>query len=323
MGKKKEETRSYGMSDGALVELTDETILFGTRDTTELTPQGVTSARLDALGDNRDDFNAMEDDEEWSGLVSEKTEEKNAAAALCQTKVHNIRRMAANVFGEGTAKFRRFRFEGINDLLEDKRPKAYRRVLRRATDALALLTAEGLTTTLLTEFEDAIQDYDDKLEAVEDTVADRDNATEARIILGNLIYDEVVKICNTGKDYWFDKSEAKYNDYIIYDSTAVLVPPAGVQHFSLNAGSFASLISGPGPIVFGHAYVKKTGGAGSVLVIYYGLSAAQPYSGSGGLVLNNNRAISITPTSPGATQPYLLVQNISGINADLDFGVID
>jgi hypothetical protein len=219
MAKKKESAREYSLSDGALIEKTDSIISFATRDTAELTPEGVTLARLDALKDKRDDFNEMEDDEEWEGLVSEKVEEKNIAAALCETTVHNIRRMAANVFGEGKPKYKRFGFEGINRLEEDKKPKAYYRVWRRATAALADLTDEGLTALKLSDFKTAIDDFDVKLDVVDDTIADRDAATEERIELGNEIYTELVKVSNTGKDYWFDKSEAKYNDYVIYPTS--------------------------------------------------------------------------------------------------------
>jgi hypothetical protein len=320
MAKKEEVKRIYSEADGAMIETTDNIISFGTRDNAELDPEGVTEARLDALVLKRDEFMEMEDDEEWKGLVGEKVEEKNEAAELCETKMHNIRRMAANIYGDGSAKYRRFRFEGINNIAEDKRPKAYLRVWRRATGALADLAPEGLTVTVLAEFKAAIDDFDAKLDVVDDTVADRDEATEERIILGNEIWTEVSKIANTGKDYWFDKSEAKYNDYVLTEGG--VTAPAGVERFNL-APNEVVVIAGPlVPGDPGSFYAKKLGPVGTVVALYYGLLPTQTYSGTG-VLFTNNVARELDATEPGPIQTYLLAQNTSILPAQLDWALIE
>jgi len=137
---------------------------------------------------------------------------------VCETQTRNIRRMAANIFGEGSRKYKGFGFDGINALKDVERIKAYYRIVRRADARLADLAPEGLTAGLITTYTAACAAADLAYDVLVDTIQDRDEATEDRIELANAIYAEVVKICNTGKTYWFDKSEAKYNDYVITPS---------------------------------------------------------------------------------------------------------
>ena len=41
---------------------------------------------------------------------------------------------------------------------------------------------------------------------------------ERRTELGNKLYDELVTLCNIGKDIWAEKDKAKYENYTIYES---------------------------------------------------------------------------------------------------------
>jgi hypothetical protein len=267
MSKKEEAVRAYNFADASLMQLADEVVSNGTRDSAELTPQGVTAARLGDLAALNDTFRDMEDDEEWAGLVSEKTEDKDAALAVCEAGTRNIRRMVSNVFGEQSAKYRRFGFTGINDLKDMDRIKAYFRVWRRASDLTTDLAPEGLTATVLADFRTACETADDAYDALVDTINDRDIATEERIELGNEIYAEVVKICNTGKTYWFDKEEAKYNDYVITPSgTTVNQPPS--QNGLRIAGTVRSQNGNTGiPNALVRAYnVMQGPGAGTIEV---------------------------------------------------------
>ena len=52
----------------------------------------------------------------------------------------------------------------------------------------------------------------------QDKVADRDIAVENRIDIGNLLYDEMIKVCDIGKDIWAETDRTKYDAYCIYDS---------------------------------------------------------------------------------------------------------
>jgi len=62
------------------------------------------------------------------------------------------------------------------------------------------------------------RNFENALNIQQDKVADRDIAVERRIDQGNLIYEELVVLCNIGKDIWVETDLAKYENYTIYDS---------------------------------------------------------------------------------------------------------
>jgi hypothetical protein len=215
MGKAQKTVRRYRLSDAALLQLADSVVTIATRDSAVLASRGVTPARLSDLAAMNDTFRHMEDDTEWKGLVAEKTELKNAARDRCRAGTAELRRMASNVFGERSGTYRRFGFENINRLSDIYRIRAYFRVWRRADEHAAALIPEGLTPEVLAEFRTACQLYDAAYDEMDDTAMDRDIAAEQRIELGNRIYAEVVRICNTGKTYWETRSVARYKDYLV------------------------------------------------------------------------------------------------------------
>ncbi len=210
--------RKYRFSDGVLLHLARQVVRAGTRDNAELDALGVTTARLNALQTMATTFVNTEDDVEWKGLVSIKRELKDAALEECKISMANIRRMAANAFGEKSSTYRRFGFNKINRLSDVLRIKAYFRIWRRASENAAAMASEGMTAQVLADYLTACETYDLAYDVMEDTAIERDIAAENRVQLGNSIYAEVAKISNTGKTYWFTRSEAKYNDYLITPS---------------------------------------------------------------------------------------------------------
>jgi hypothetical protein len=71
-------------------------------------------------------------------------------------------------------------------------------------------------------------------------IGSRDNATENRVLKGNELYDLLAnELCEAGKEYWRTLSEAKYNDYIIYDSPSQNTSTAGytIEEFIVPANS--------------------------------------------------------------------------------------
>ena len=52
----------------------------------------------------------------------------------------------------------------------------------------------------------------------QDKVADRDIAVERRTEQGNKLYEELITLCNIGKDIWAETDPVKYENYCIYES---------------------------------------------------------------------------------------------------------
>ena len=64
----------------------------------------------------------------------------------------------------------------------------------------------------------AAQEFENALNLQQDKVADRDIGVERRTEKGNEIYDELVTLCDIGKDIWDNKDKTKYEQYCLYES---------------------------------------------------------------------------------------------------------
>ncbi len=228
MTKKKESIRDYRFSDGILKQKADDIASSVTRDITQFNTRGVTADTVTAFETLAQEFDDLPTDEEAQGDVSDATEIKDAAAEALKVKIRTIRTMAQNKWGDGAAKYRSFGFEGMDDMNDSDLHRLGKRVGRRATANLAALESEGLTEDMITALGTANTTFDDAIDAMEDKVKDRDLSTQSRVDKGNACYKELVRLCNIGKDLWAARDEAKYNDYVIYNTpggTAPSEPP--------------------------------------------------------------------------------------------------
>ena len=218
MSKTNEVIRKYKFSDAFLYQLIKRLLTAARRDFNELKTKGITAEFLNDLDKRNEDFLLLPDDVEKRGDKSVAVQSKDAIAARLADTTSDINNMAAIALKSGSAEYRSFGFEGINTETEDQRLKSYTRVARRCVTYKAKLEPKGLTDAFLELYVALVNDYKNALEAIEDETMIRDIATEDRVTKGNTNYDDAVIVSNTGKTYWDDKDEAKYNDYIIYNT---------------------------------------------------------------------------------------------------------
>ncbi len=218
MTKKKEAVREYNFSDGKLKQICDEVQNSVTRDISSFTPRGVTSTTVTDFETITEDFDNFPTDEELLAEVSDAADAKNAAEERLKVSIRSIRTMAQNKWGEEAAKYRSFGFEGMDEMTDNDVHRLGKRVVRRATLYLTDLASEGLTTAMITALGTVNTTFDDGIDAVTDKTKDRDIATQTRILKGNACFKELMRLANIGKDIWASVDEAKYNDYVIYNT---------------------------------------------------------------------------------------------------------
>lgn len=216
--KKQPVTRTYKFSDGFLKQRCDDAGTTVTRDQVDFTPRGIAAGDVTAFETQSDDFGNLPTDEELLGDVTEATEIKDDAADLLRIKIRSVRTMAENKWGEGSARFRTYDFKDMSELPDADLVQLGKRVHRVGTKQLVALGTEGLDAAFLIALDLLITDFDEKIDDQNDAVEDRDIATEDRIEFGNGLYKVLVRFCNTGKDIWINRDEAKYNDYVIYNT---------------------------------------------------------------------------------------------------------
>lgn len=66
------------------------------------------------------------------------------------------------------------------------------------------------------------EDLDVAIDTQAQGISDRDLASESRVEALNHLYQLLTKYAGTGQDIFYETNEAKYNDYIIYDTPSGL-----------------------------------------------------------------------------------------------------
>jgi len=213
--KQKIATRQYGFSDGTLAQLADLVKANITRDMAALAVRGVTIATANNLQTLIDDFKNAPTDIESIGGVTIAVQQKEAARNAVLLNAFTVRSAAANTFGEEAGEYIRFGFLGLGTMNDDQLAIALKRIHRIGTEFIAQLGTEGIDAAFMTAFDTAINNYDNELEAVELAKETRDKLTHERANKGNILYKEVVRLTNIGKEVFAPIDEATYNDYVI------------------------------------------------------------------------------------------------------------
>lgn len=188
------------------------------RDKTEFAGEGVEEAQFDKIEQDLEVFNDLPTDDEMVGEEVIATQKKDELKAVLHDQISTILNKAANKYGTESGYYRKFGIGALSRLDGPELLTSARRVLRVGRSMLPALAANGLTEQMLTELADTIEKFDDAIALQEDTISDRDIASDERIEQSNAIYLLVAKLCDTGKRIWASKNEAKYNDYVLYDT---------------------------------------------------------------------------------------------------------
>ena len=208
----------FNMSYGVLMQLGDEAEALITRDATELATYGIDAVTTTFISTNTEALKNFPSDEEYEGRAMSATQLKDKTANELKVAVRSIMVRAKNGFGENSGKYRRFGTIAMDGMNDNDLLKLGKRVVRAATLSQTALAHKGLTVAIIADLNVIVTEFDDNIGAQDDAIRERDIATEDRIELGNLLYKKIVEVFDYAKDYWATRSEARYNDYIIYNT---------------------------------------------------------------------------------------------------------
>lgn len=216
--------RLYKIADSSLKQLADDLKDSIVRDNTAFETYGFTPAKLQAYEDLIDAFDNTSTDAELRGVITTKVEQKDATAIELRQAINGVRTRAKNKFGESSGKYKSFGFGELSIISDDELYRTSKRVVRVGTTLLTDLQSEGLTTEILTNITTIGKDLDKAIDAVSEAEENRDLKTQDRIEKGNTLYTEMVKLANSGKTLFAENNAAKYNDYVLIETTAQKEP---------------------------------------------------------------------------------------------------
>lgn len=210
--------RNNNLTDAVLKQKADEMINLLERDLVEFAERGYNAAAKSLFVQKRDAVNSFLPDEILKAEKILATEKKEAARNALEKTMRTILNMAANYFGSQSAKYRAF---GPSDLTRQREfdlARNYKIMVATATQNLAEMAEEGLTQTLLDRLQLQGEIFNSAIDDVAEAIINRDLATEKRIKALNALYRLITKYAGIGKDIFYETNEAKYNDYVIYDT---------------------------------------------------------------------------------------------------------
>jgi hypothetical protein len=121
-------------------------------------------------------------------------------------------------YSNRTGRYRKFGTAKMGDMTDPQLLFCGRRVVRVARKEIDFYAEVGMTEQIITRVQDAAQEFENALNIQQDKIAERDISVERRMEQGNKMYNELVTVCNIGKDLWADKDPVKYENYVLYES---------------------------------------------------------------------------------------------------------
>ncbi|KEY18721.1 hypothetical protein SAMN05421765_2817 [Kaistella antarctica] len=220
-------TRTFKFVDAVLKQKADEFINLLDRDSVEFAERGYDAAAKTSFENARDAVAGFPSDETLEAQKIQLTAAKDAARSVLEKTMRTIFNMASNHFGAQSAQYRAFGPADIARQPDAELARTYKIMVPAATANLAAMAAEGLSQTIIDTLTTQGIALDDRIDAVAKGISDRDVATEGRIETLNTLYSYVTKYAGIGQDIFYEINEAKYNDYVLYDTPSGMpdVPP--------------------------------------------------------------------------------------------------
>ncbi len=216
--KKQPVNRKYNFPDADLYLQSLERIRYAHRDIDHFLSYGYGIDRLKAFKAMCDKFRALPDDDELVGDQMVTTEKKYTASEKLKTAIRSMMTRVAMKYNNRSGRYRKFGTAKMGDMTDAQLIFCGRRVARVARQQIDFLSEVGINENVIKRVTDACRDFENACNIQQDKVADRDISVERRTEQGNKLYDELVTLCNIGKDIWAEKDKAKYENYTIYES---------------------------------------------------------------------------------------------------------
>ncbi len=216
--KKQPTNRKYNFPDADLYQYCMDSIKNATRDHQLFQQYGIGIDRLKAFQTKCKRFMALPNDDELLGDQMIATDKKYVAAERLKSAIRTVMARVAVKYNNRTGRYRKFGTAKLGDMTDAQLLFCGRRVVRVARQQIDFLADVGVNENILRKVSDAVSNFEKALNIQQDKLADRDIGVERRTEIGNKLYEELIMICNIGKDIWAETDPTKYEQYTVYES---------------------------------------------------------------------------------------------------------
>jgi len=216
--KKQTGHRKYNFPDADLYVQCVERIKYTHRDIAQFTTYSYDVERLKKFKAMCVKFRGLPDDDELVGDQMLVTEKKNTGSEKLKNAIRSIMTKVSIKYSNRSGRYRKFGTAKMGDMTDAQLVFCGRRVARVARQQIDFLSDVGINENAIGRVMEACKNFENAINIQQDKVADRDIAVERRVEQGNKLYDELIIVCNIGKDIWAEKDPVKYENYTIYES---------------------------------------------------------------------------------------------------------
>lgn len=216
--KKQAVHRQYNFPDADLYLQCMDRIRYAHRDIQQFERYGYGLDRLHTFKSNCEKYRALPDDDELLGDQMITTEKKYKAAEDLKSAIRSLMTRVAMKYSNRSGRYRKFGTAKMGDMTDAQLLFCGRRVVRVARAQIDFLADVGVNENVIKRITDSCRDFETALNIQQDKVAERDISVERRVEKGNKLYEELVTLCNIGKDIWAEVDPVKYENYCIYES---------------------------------------------------------------------------------------------------------
>ena len=218
----------FSLSFADLVTTAINKSAYFTRDLTDLTPRGITEARITALDAKRTAFvNAP-------SIISERETtvtgfaDRDTQATVLRVAIREIRGIAQNTFGSKSPKYKGFDIMGLSTLSPMDLYIQSGNVVVKGNASIALMGPKGLTVAMLANVTTQANSLLALISATPILTTNSEQATANRHTLANDLFTELTDMCQTAHTYYESRDELKAANYIIYDVASKVVDRDGI-----------------------------------------------------------------------------------------------
>ncbi|MCB0635204.1 MAG: hypothetical protein KDC54_01225, partial [Lewinella sp.] len=216
--KKQAINRQYNFPDADLYVQCMERLRYAQRDAAQFAQYGYGTDRIKGFMALCEKFRSLPDDDEVLGDQMVATEKKNQAAEQLKSAIRSIMTRVAMKYNNRSGRYRKFGTAKMGDMTDAQLLFCGRRVARVARQQIDFLAETGINETVIQRVTEACRTFENAMHIQQDRVAERDIAVERRTEQGNKLYEEMITLCNIGKDVWAEIDPVKYENYTVYES---------------------------------------------------------------------------------------------------------
>jgi len=242
----------FHLKYGALTQKSDDLISSAIRDFVDLALYGMTQAEIDETKTIRNEFADMPTDAELIGDKIGKTEAKAEKSKELRLLINDIVNRVGLKYRKSSWQYRKIRVGDLSRIGDSDLCRSAKATARTMTSLIDENSSMGLSQELLDKLITINQEFDDLIDQQIDAVKERDIITQERRIKANELYKKLLHISETGKAAYMSTNEAKYNDYVIYNT-------ASGKRIAKGFGILTGIVSGKDDMLLQGATIKVEG----------------------------------------------------------------